>query len=301
MRRFMIATTLLFFIMLSSITPQLSYAQTNTYNLVFTYKFTPRNNTERIRFITIIPKNRSNRQTVSDLNFSMKPYRVFTEKGTKYAEFIILKPSGNFEIIISAKIRLYAYDLNSAYRAGGFDLGTDQDLYLVNETYIDKDSSLVMAEASKLTGRNRLETVRKIYDYVLKTLSYGGFNPGQIGAEKALEQKSGDCTEYSDLMTALCRAKDIPARVVDGYITSYGNDTPKHNWVEVYFPEYGWVPFDPLLGDLKKTSFERLKVMYIFMSATRNDPLVGNGHFYAYWYQGGAVEIQDSFSAKQGE
>ncbi len=301
MRRFMITTTLLFLIMLSSITPQFSHAITNTYNLVFTYKFTPRSNTERIRFITIIPRSRSNRQTVSELNFSMKPYRVFMEKGTKYAEFIIVRPPGNFEIIISAKILLYDYDLNAAYRAGGFDMGTDQELYLINERYLEKDSPSIITEASKLTGRNQLETVRNIYNYVLKTLSYGGFNPGQIGAERALQKKSGDCTEYSDLMTALCRSKDIPARVVDGYITNYGNDTPKHNWVEVYFPEYGWVPFDPLLGDLKKTGFERLKVMYIFMSATRNDPLVGNGHFYAYWYQGGPVEIQDSFSAKQGE
>ena len=300
MRRFMI-TALLFLIMLSSINPRLSHARMNTYDLLFTYRFTPRSNTEKIRFIAIIPRNRSNRQTVSDLNFSVKPYRVFMEKGTKYAEFIIVKPHGNFEINISAKIRLYDYDLNSAYRAGGFDRGTDQDLYLINETYLEKDASSIMAKASKLNGRNRLETVRKIYNFVLKTMSYGGFNPGQTGAEKALKLKSGDCTEYSDLMTALCRAKKIPARVVDGYITSYGNDTPKHNWVEVYFPEYGWVPFDPLLGDLKKTGFERLKVMYIFMSSTRNDPLVAYGHFYAYWYQGGAVEIQDSFSAKQGE
>lgn len=301
MRRFYLTTVMLLLIMLSPTAARFSYARTNTYNLTFTYKFTPRSNTERIRFITIIPGNRSNRQTVSNLNFSMKPYRVFTEKGTKYAEFIILKPQGNFEIVISAKVRLYEYDLNAAYNAGGFDMGSDQDLYLVNERYIEMDSPSVTTAASGLNGRNRLETVRKIYDFVLKTLSYGGFNPGQIGAEKALQQKSGDCTEYSDLMTALCRAKDIPARVVDGYITNYGSDTPKHNWVEVYFPEYGWVPFDPLLGDLKKTGFERLTLMYIYMSATRNDPLVGYGHFYAYWYQGGPVEIVDSFSAKQGE
>lgn len=301
MRRLKIYAILLFLFMSFSIVPEFAYAQSNTYDLTLTYRLIPKSNTKRIRFIMVIPQSRSNRQTVSNLTFSVKPYRVFTENETRYAEFIITKPSGSLEITTRAKIQLHRYDLNSAYQAGGFDIEKDQNLYLVNERYIEKDSPSIMAAASKLTGRNRLETVRKIYDFVLQTMSYGGYDPGQIGAERALLKKRGDCTEYSDLMAALCRAKDIPARVVDGYVVNYGDDTPKHNWIEVYFPVYGWVPFDPLLGDLNKTGFERLRTIYIFMSATRNDPLVGNGHFYAFWYQGGAVKIQESFNVKQGE
>ncbi len=44
-------------------------------------------------------------------------------------------------------------------------------------------------------------------------------------------------------MTALCRAKNIPARVVVGdFLRNY--DTA-HNWVEIYFDKYGWVAYDP--------------------------------------------------------
>ena len=55
--------------------------------------------------------------------------------------------------------------------------------------------------------------------------------------------------EFADLMTAFCRTKGIPARVVYGFdipfidmerLSNFG-----HAWVEAYIPEYGWVTFDP--------------------------------------------------------
>jgi hypothetical protein len=53
-------------------------------------------------------------------------------------------------------------------------------------------------------------------------------------------------------MVVLCRAAGIPARVATGFApgvaSSDGFDLrsmDKHAWVEVYFPDYGWVTFDP--------------------------------------------------------
>ena len=66
--------------------------------------------------------------------------------------------------------------------------------------------------------------------------------------------KKGYCDYYATAMVVLARASGVPARFVSGY--SPGTyDAPNaqyiirelnaHSWVEVYFPEIGWVEFEP--------------------------------------------------------
>jgi transglutaminase-like putative cysteine protease len=66
--------------------------------------------------------------------------------------------------------------------------------------------------------------------------------------------RSGYCQMFSGTMAELLRLDGIPARVAEGF-TSGTYDTSAHlyrvtdhdahAWVEVYFPRYGWLPFDP--------------------------------------------------------
>jgi len=64
--------------------------------------------------------------------------------------------------------------------------------------------------------------------------------------------KRGFCQWYATTMAIFLRAQGIPARVVNGYLPGnrvQGQVTIRgdslHMWVEVYFPSYGWVMFDP--------------------------------------------------------
>ncbi|MCU1617008.1 MAG: Transglutaminase-like enzyme predicted cysteine protease [Frankiales bacterium] len=68
-----------------------------------------------------------------------------------------------------------------------------------------------------------------------------------------LTNKRGYCEQFAGAMAVLVRAAGIPARVALGYtpgsrqtdgsriVTSHD----AHAWVEVYFSDLGWVPFDP--------------------------------------------------------
>jgi hypothetical protein len=58
-------------------------------------------------------------------------------------------------------------------------------------------------------------------------------------------------------MTMLMRMKGYPARYVQGYLPGTIQQNTliqqvtakqKHAWVEVFFPSYGWIPFDPTGG-----------------------------------------------------
>ncbi|MCA1032865.1 transglutaminase domain-containing protein [Bacillus timonensis] len=75
------------------------------------------------------------------------------------------------------------------------------------------------------------------------------------------ETKSGYCDNYSTSMIVMVRSLGIPARWVKGYTEGEYIQTiddqrreyeitnnNAHSWVEVYFPEFGWVPFEPTKG-----------------------------------------------------
>jgi len=69
--------------------------------------------------------------------------------------------------------------------------------------------------------------------------------------------QKGYCDYYASAMVVLARASGLPARLVTGFVSGNYNaeqDTfivtadQAHAWVEIYFPEYGWIPFEPTGG-----------------------------------------------------
>jgi transglutaminase-like putative cysteine protease len=73
-----------------------------------------------------------------------------------------------------------------------------------------------------------------------------------------LQSKQGYCQHYSGAMALLLRMGGVPARVATGFSTGAQDtrtgeyvvrDFDAHSWVEVYYPSYGWVTFDPTPAD----------------------------------------------------
>lgn len=75
------------------------------------------------------------------------------------------------------------------------------------------------------------------------------------------ESQRGYCDNFSSSMVVLLRTQDIPARWAKGFTQGESIETldedrsvyqvtngNAHSWVEVYFPEFGWVPFEPTRG-----------------------------------------------------
>ena len=67
----------------------------------------------------------------------------------------------------------------------------------------------------------------------------------------------GYCEYYASTMAVLLREMGIPTRFVQGFLpgdgepgagTSVGRNRDSHAWVQVYFPGYGWIDFDPTGG-----------------------------------------------------
>ncbi len=68
-----------------------------------------------------------------------------------------------------------------------------------------------------------------------------------------LTNKTGYCQQYAAAMAVMLRLAQVPARVVLGYTHQLPNavdaftvtTNDAHSWVEAYFQDVGWVPFDP--------------------------------------------------------
>lgn len=78
--------------------------------------------------------------------------------------------------------------------------------------------------------------------------------PGNNVADEFLfERQRGYCVYYATTMAVMLRTQGIPARMTVGYTTGeqVGEDTwvvrgyNSHAWVEAYFPDVGWIRFDP--------------------------------------------------------
>lgn len=69
--------------------------------------------------------------------------------------------------------------------------------------------------------------------------------------------RKGYCDYYASAMVILARAAGVPARFAVGYASGIYNvksdrflvsEADAHSWVEIYFPNAGWVPFEPTAG-----------------------------------------------------
>ncbi|MDP4012136.1 MAG: transglutaminase-like domain-containing protein [Candidatus Nanoarchaeia archaeon] len=64
-----------------------------------------------------------------------------------------------------------------------------------------------------------------------------------------LENRNGVCDELTNLFISMLRSVGIPARFVSGMVYTNKDDTfGNHGWAEVYFPGFGWVPYDVTFG-----------------------------------------------------
>ncbi len=129
------------------------------------------------------------------------------------------------------------------------DLDIEYEPYLKSGGNIDITEDMEKKAYELSQGSDDLyEVIFNIADYINENVEYNlYYKDYNKKASWVFENKEGVCDEFSTLFIAMCRALKIPARFVSGIaysniaeIEGFGN----HAWAEVYFPDYGWVPFD---------------------------------------------------------
>jgi len=163
----------------------------------------------------------------------------------------------------------YTVDANGS---GAGDTPTQEDLarYLQPSSKVESDHQEIIATALEIVKGldNDRDKVEEIYTFVTGYLQY---DKNELyrnkGALSALRTERGVCEEYATLFVALCRAAEVPARVVNGYTDprgtgevwdisrgeSFSLNGYRHAWAEFYVEGAGWLPADPTLENGSST------------------------------------------------
>ena len=119
---------------------------------------------------------------------------------------------------------------------------------------IDLNDNIIKIASGLAEGEDDLYVIiHKIAEWVSNNIEYDiKYGTSTEKSSWVLKNRIGTCDEFSSLFIALCRSLGIPARYVSGVAYSnipelegFGN----HAWAEVYFPDYGWVLFDPTYSE----------------------------------------------------
>jgi hypothetical protein len=162
------------------------------------------------------------------------------------------------------------YEITSSIsRAEPDDLrraGSDYPIWAVGKyTQLpDEVPQRVRELAARITAgaETPYDKAKAVEEYLKATYTYNlSIDPPPFNADGVdfflFEQREGYSEYFGSAMTVLLRTQGIPARLATGYTVGdkvasrdvyVVNDSHSHAWSEVYFPGYGWVPFEPTPG-----------------------------------------------------
>lgn len=119
-----------------------------------------------------------------------------------------------------------------------------------------------LARQITASATNNYDRARALESYLRDNFAYS-LNPPSIQPDDPVgsflfASKQGNCEYFAASMAVMARTLGIPSRLVNGFQTgafnSLGGDyviraRDAHSWVEIYFPDFGWITFDPTPSD----------------------------------------------------
>jgi transglutaminase-like putative cysteine protease len=159
----------------------------------------------------------------------------------------------------------------------------------LRERYLSLPSSVpdrVRALAIELTASEPTPYDRaKAIERYLRTFPYSLDVPHPPSSREVADYflfdlQQGYCDYYATSMVVLTRAAGVPSRLAMGYANGTYNLNSKrfvvteadaHSWVEIYFPNIGWVPFEPTAS---RPQLEREKPAFIVQPSVSPPPVV---------------------------
>ncbi len=115
-------------------------------------------------------------------------------------------------------------------------------------------------QATIIDRGSPLDKAEQICSQVFEMLQYVPNSTNiQTDASTVFNKRCGVCQDFAHLMIAFCRANNLPARYVNGFVEGEGQT---HAWVEVYDGQL-WQGFDP-------THNRKLQQGYIKLSQGRD-------------------------------
>lgn len=278
MRRETVLFTLLILAFATMITGRENYtlngSQVSRINYTLSQRLVPAAGINSLIISTVIPASFNSptyNQDIANLNLQFNPAPTQREekldsRGNKVVTATWRQPAAT----IVASVSLTASNwvkLNTINTTAPFPLAAltgPETAYLASTKQVAADNPLIAAKAKELTRgvTTEFDAVQRILSWVVDHVDYV-LTPPSYDAIYSFNTGKGNCQNYSHLSAALMRAVGIPVRIVNGVTLNRSFDANtdegrltlgmaqgRHSWIDVYFPDLGWVPFDPQQSQL---------------------------------------------------
>lgn len=312
MKRFI----LLFLCMLTGLAVAENYlingGQESRIQYELTQRFEPIQGTKEVVLSFVIPESFDSptyKQTISNfkLNFNPEPSKRKENKdnrGNQIMEATWKNPSTTVDVSMTfaASTQTILKPLQSRAEFPLKDLSGDLKDYLASTEQVPSDNSEIAKTAQEIVKgvTTEFDAVQRILTWVVDHMRYVT-PPEKYDAMYSFHSGKGNCQNYSHLSAALMRNVGIPVRIVNGVTLKepYTVKTPdgeftfkmgqgRHSWIEVYFTDLGWIPFDPQQTELFVSNrFVRIEV------GLDNNETINDGT--VRWRQSKGVQGRPSF------
>jgi transglutaminase-like putative cysteine protease len=159
----------------------------------------------------------------------------------------IVMPPGDFQIDVQFRVEVQdqvEMDLQAPIMPIQ-DLPTDLLHYLLPSRYCQSD--VLASLANSIIGQPSFtyNDIAKIHDWIHRSIAYTpGSSDTSTSAVDTARDLQGVCRDYAHLGIALCRALDVPARMVVGFLHEL-QPMDLHAWFEAYIGNR-WYAFDSM-------------------------------------------------------
>jgi transglutaminase-like putative cysteine protease len=188
--------------------------------------------------------------------------------GNKLVFFSVFKEHSRLRVNVNSLVDIDKIDhaalaarANAGWRdvlarlSGPSDVPHESIQYTMPSMYVPN------SEAVRMFAQECFDSTLTLWDacnaLMMKIFTSIEFKPGfttvNTPVDAVLKMKKGVCQDFAHLMIAALRGMGFAARYVSGYIETLpppgkprmvGADA-SHAWVAVFFPDVGWVEFDP--------------------------------------------------------
>ncbi|MDQ3631093.1 MAG: transglutaminase domain-containing protein [Actinomycetota bacterium] len=193
-------------------------------------------------------------QTVEKVR--LEPQEIIRRRGRDLAgvnelAYIVLGPGDQVELDATVRPERRRHEAPGDASTAGGPLSPEGRRHYLRATPMVPTDGAVAGEARRIVEAAQAAgdeaRARALFAELALEYTYA-YPPRRRGAAAMLEERAGDCGEFSFLFAAWCRSCGIPARAIVG--TWARGRTQAHVWNEIHLDGIGWIGVDASMAAL---------------------------------------------------
>ena len=220
-----------------------------------------------IQHLRLTPRHESQQQVIAWKINTPGNYQRHTDAYGNVGHILVLdRPHDEIRINVSGQVKISKDNAHLPSDNGEIPL-----LVYLQPTHLTTadDAILELAQSALPGGRVSVDSMFRLIDRIQAAIAYvPGASRVTSTAVELIKMGAGVCQDHAHVFIACCRALDLPARYVSGYIHPGNTDhAASHAWADVWLEGLGWVSFDVTNANFAASEHCRLAVGRDYLDA----------------------------------